>query len=132
MSAGTSRAASRNQRVTFVSPSVRCQRLIPHLTPRLTARYHTGNPRFETKRDDERTRGGCAAPPLRLVGVSERTATARRTKAPVDHAGDAYQVAVLFLELLRQRDEHAEANLDTWARELAPLISVRGRAEVEA
>jgi hypothetical protein len=73
---------------------------------------------------------------LRLIQDPEATGQkkGRKTKTPprpVDRTSDAYRLASLFLELLRQYDEHAKADLSTWALQLAPLIGERGAVEVE-
>lgn len=55
----------------------------------------------------------------------------RKAKPRVDQSGDAYRLAELFLGLVQQIDQNAEADLDQWARDLAPMVNRRGAAEVE-
>ena len=104
--------------------------------------WHESAPKEEEKKEsigiivEEESKAGAEAPApapvLRLVSSIDGTKRPRKAKEPVDQGGDAYRIATLMLELLRAYDEHAAANLDAWARELAPSIEQRGAAQVEA
>lgn len=69
------------------------------------------------------------APSIRLVSTGS---PARKAKTPIATDSPEYRTATLFRDLLRRHDPHATANLDTWARNLAPMIAKRGVEEVEA